>query len=58
MYRVYLYYLRGSRQKDFPVRRDALDYAKKFLRNGKIARVAVEDIEACKVIFEAYSTVI
>lgn len=55
MYRVYLYYLRGSRSKDFESQDDAISYAKKILTRGYAARVQVEDMDACNVIFDAFS---
>lgn len=54
MYRVYLYYLRGSRSKDFESRADAISYAKKTLSCRRVARVQVEDMDGCKVIFEKF----
>lgn len=55
MYRVYLYYLRASRSTDFESRDDAISYAEKILTRGHAARVQVEDMDACKVIFEKFS---
>lgn len=55
MYRVYLYYLRGSRSKDFESPGDAVSYAEKMLIRGCAVRVQVEDMDGCKVIFEKFS---
>lgn len=57
MYRVYLYYLRGSRSKDFESPGDAVSYAEKMLIRGCAVRVQVEDMDGCKVIFEKFSKV-
>ena len=58
MYRVYLYYLRGSRSKDFESQDDAISYAisyaEKILTRGHAARVQVEDMDACNVIFDVF----
>lgn len=57
MYRVYLYYLKGSRSKDFETQDDAIIYAEKILSHGRVARVQVEDMYGCKIIFEKFSKV-
>lgn len=41
MYRAYVYYLRGSKAKDFETQEI---YAQKILSKGKAARVIIEDI--------------
>ena len=55
MYRVYLYYLRGSRSKDFESPDDAISYAEEILTRGHVVRVQVEDMTSCKIIFEKFS---
>ena len=57
MYRVYLYYLRGQRSKDFESQGDAVSYAEKMLSRSRVAHVQVEDMENCKVVFERFSQV-
>lgn len=58
MYRVYLYYIKGSRTKDFETQDKAIEYTNKYLNKGHVVHAQVEDMDACKVIFEEFSTVI
>lgn len=55
MYRVYVYYLTGRRTKDFNFDNEAISYANKILSKGRVARITIEDMENCKVIFEEYA---
>lgn len=55
MYRIYIYYLKGQRKKDFEDEKEAIRYANRFLNRGNIVHITVEDIENCKVIFDEYS---
>lgn len=54
MFRVYVYYLRGSRKADFRGQSEALEYAHRIAGNGKAAHITVEDLSTCKVILDLY----
>lgn len=45
MYRVYLYYFRGQRTKDFEIQADAFRYAAIILSLGRVKHVKVVDME-------------
>lgn len=55
MFRVYVYYLKGTRTKDFETQEAAELYAQKILGKGKAARVTIEDIAACSIVFDEFS---
>lgn len=55
MYRAYVYYLRGSKAKDFETQEIAESYAQKILSKGKAARVIIEDIDTCNIVFDKFS---
>lgn len=55
MYRVYIYYLTGKRVKDFSFNNEAISYANKILSKSHVARITIEDMENCSVIFEEYA---
>ena len=55
MFRVYVYYLKGTRTKDFETQKAAELYAQKILGKGKAARVTIEDIAACSIVFDEFS---
>ena len=56
MYRVYIYYIKGSRSKDFENQDDAIEYAEKILNRGHAAKAQVEDMDGCRVIFEKFQS--
>ena len=55
MFRVYVYYLRGSRAKDFETQEAAMTYVQKILNKGKAVRVTIEDIDVCNIVFDKFS---
>lgn len=54
MYRIYIYYLSGNRNKDFESLHEAKEYASRILNNGKAVRITIEDMDKCTVEFDKY----
>lgn len=55
MYRVYIFYLRAKRFKDFESRNDALNYAYKIANhNEKALHIIIENLYTCEKVLELY----
>lgn len=54
-YRVYIFYLRSKRFKDFESRHDALDYAYKIANNNERAmHIIIENLNTLEKVLELY----
>ena len=54
MFRVYVYYLKGSQKADFQDKESALSYAYRIANGGKAAHIIVEDLSTYKVELDLY----
>ena len=54
-YRVYIYYLRTAKHKDFDSKNDALNYAYDIANNNeKAMHITIENLNTCKKVLELY----
>ena len=54
MFRVYVYYLKSSRKKDFDSKKDALNYAHRIANNGKAPHITIENIDTYEILLDLY----
>lgn len=54
-YRVYIYYLRTAKHKDFDSKNDALNYAYDIANNNeKAMHITIENLSTCEKVLELY----